>query len=82
MHTQNIFVYTTDETIHEYALKIIKTSEDGDSLEGATFTVTGPNNFELTGVKTNSQGEILVGVDAPGDYTVTETSPPEGLPAG
>lgn len=78
VHTQNIFVYTTDETIHEYALKIIKTSEDGDSLEGATFTVTGPNNFELTGVKTNSQGEILVGVDAPGDYTVTETSPPEG----
>lgn len=80
-HTQNILVYTTDDDITEnpYAIKIIKKNEDGSAvLSGATFSVTGPDGFNKTGLKTNSQGELLVGVLATGEYTVTETAPPAG----
>lgn len=79
IHTQNLLVYTTDETIHEYEIKIIKKNEDGSAvLSGATFTVTGPGGFKQTGLKTSSKGEILVGVDEIGEFTVTETAPPAG----
>lgn len=80
-HTQNIFVYTTDDNPFEgrYAIKIIKKNEDGSAvLSGATFSVTGPGGFNQTGLTTDSSGEILVGVMEAGEYTVTETSPPAG----
>ena len=66
----------------EWALKIIKKSTSGKLLAGATFSVSGPgvNESSLT---TNDRGEILVDIPSPGgEYTVTETAPPEGyLPA-
>lgn len=80
VHTQNIFVYSTDKGVtEEYALKIIKKNEDGSKvLSDATFSVEGPNGFKRTGLKTNAQGEILVGITDVGSYTVTETAPPAG----
>ncbi len=79
-HTQDLIVYTTnDEPIGQYALKIIKKNEDGSAvLSGATFSVTGPGEFKKEGLKTNNKGEILVGLEKTGEYTVTETAPPPG----
>ena len=79
-HTQNIIVYTIDDPLENpYAFKIIKKSEEGATLSGATFSVTGPDGFNRTGLKTNNKGEILVYIDKTGEYTVTETAPPTGF---
>ena len=79
-HTQDLIVYTTDIVPEDlYALKIVKKNEDGSAvLSGATFTVTGPGGFKKEGLKTDSKGEILVGLEKTGEYTVTETAPPPG----
>ena len=61
------------------AITIRKQDNDGASIPGATFTVTGPDNFsaELT---TGEDGSVVVkNGDAalvPGEYTITETSVP------
>ena len=80
VHTQNLIVYTNDKGFTDkYALKIIKKSEDGSQVvSNATFSVTGPGGFNKTGLKTNTKGEILVYLEKPGEYTVTETAPPPG----
>ena len=79
-HTQDLIVYTTDIVPEDlYALKIVKKNEDGSAvLSGATFTVTGPGGFKKEGLKTDSKGEILVGLEKTGEHTVTETAPPPG----
>ena len=80
-HTQNLIVYDINEpdVSQSYALKIIKKNADGSKLiSGATFAVEGPNGFKKTGLKTNSKGEIVIGLGKIGDYTVTETNPPAG----
>ena len=79
-HTQDLIVYTTDETfVDRYALKIVKKNEDGSAvLSGATFSVTGPGGFKKEGLKTNNKGELLVGVNVTGEFVCTETAPPPG----
>ena len=79
-HTQDLIVYVTDKaTTEEYALKIIKKNEDGSAtLSGATFSITGPEGFNKTGLKTNSKGEIMAFLSVTGEYTITETAPPAG----
>ena len=71
------------EDLNQYRLTIIKQNEDGSAvISNAEFSVTGPNGFIRTELKTDSKGEILVPIPAIGIYTVTETTPPPGyLPA-
>ena len=79
IHTQDLIVYTTDSFVDQYAIQILKKNEDGSStLSGATFSVTGPSGFNKTGLKTDSNGKILLPVPETGEYTVTETAPPSG----
>ncbi|WP_438566154.1 MSCRAMM family protein, partial [Clostridium sp.] len=60
------------------AIQIVKTNEAGtEKLQGATFTVTGPNKFSKT-VTTGSNGEANLNDLAWGTYTITETSAPAG----
>ncbi|MGL5417338.1 MAG: SpaA isopeptide-forming pilin-related protein, partial [Clostridium sp.] len=60
------------------AIQIVKTNEAGtEKLQGATFTVTGPNGFSKT-VTTGSNGEANLNDLAWGTYTITETSAPTG----
>lgn len=67
-----------DLDLNQYLLKIVKKNADGsETLAGATFSVTG-NGVNKTNLKTNGSGEILVGLDNVGTYTVTETAPPPG----
>ena len=78
-HTQNIIVYTIGQPVeNRYAFKIIKKNEEGATLSGATFSVTGPSGFNKTGLKTNNKGEIMVYINEVGEYTVSETAPPTG----
>ena len=60
-------------------LKILKLcDETGKLLKDAEFSVSGPG-VNLTGLKTNNRGEILVNIPAPGGrFTITETTPPPG----
>ncbi len=60
------------------AIKVTKTSTKGNApLAGATFSVTGPNNFSTT-LTTGSDGTACVGQLSFGTYHVTETSAPSG----
>ncbi len=60
------------------AIKVTKTSTKGNApLAGATFSVTGPNNFSTT-LTTGSDGTACVGQLSFGTYHVTETSAPGG----
>jgi hypothetical protein len=63
------------------ALKITKSNGKGSGLNGATFSITGPNNYSNT-VTTHTIGVVagLVCIDGlgAGSYTVTETSAPTG----
>ena len=62
-----------------YVLKIIKKDKaDEKLLPDAVFSITGPNGFSRTGLKTNASGEISVSLVDVGTYTVTETTPPPG----
>jgi Prealbumin-like fold domain len=61
------------------ALAVLKTSSKAAAtpLAGATFSVTGPNNFSAT-LTTDSNGKACVGNLPFGDYSVTETAAPNG----
>lgn len=57
---------------------VIKTDDSGEKvLEGATFTLTGPNGYnkELT---TGEDGKAIFKELTVGEYTLTETKAPEG----
>ncbi|MEV0634423.1 hypothetical protein AB0I77_05485 [Streptomyces sp. NPDC050619] len=74
------------------ALRIRKTSTKGDNplvgTAGATFTATGPGDteFMVTDNGGNDEnptvGELCVSELPPGNYTVTEDTPPTGYGAG
>ena len=60
------------------AIKITKTdSKSGSGLAGATFSITGPNNYSAS-VTSGADGTICTGNLAFGSYTVTETGAPTG----
>ncbi|MGE5378296.1 MAG: prealbumin-like fold domain-containing protein [Bacteroidota bacterium] len=61
------------------AIKIIKTSSKAAAtpLSGATFSITGPNNYSNT-VSTGSNGTVCVDALPFGTYSVTETKAPSG----
>ncbi|OPX46861.1 SpaA isopeptide-forming pilin-related protein [Clostridium thermobutyricum] len=58
-------------------LSIIKTGKDGVKLQGAEFTVTGPNGFNET-VTTNKEGVASLSNLPWGTYSVKEIKAPEG----
>ena len=57
-------------------VEIKKTDEDGNKLEGATFTLKG-NGYEKD-EDTNSRGIAIWESLKPGDYTIKETKAPDG----
>ena len=58
-------------------LKVTKSDTDTkDSLNGAQFRITGPNNYDKT-VKIEKDGTITIKDLFVGEYTVTETGAPE-----
>ena len=61
----------------EAGLRIIKRNPSGQGLAGAVFQITGPNGFSQT-ITTPANGVILLNSLEPGEYTITETSPPPG----
>ena len=57
-------------------LKIIKLeAETENPLEGAIFSVTGPDGEPIGSFSTNAEGEILIPLTLSGLYTVTEEIP-------
>ncbi|MGL4847994.1 MAG: SpaA isopeptide-forming pilin-related protein, partial [Clostridium sp.] len=58
-------------------LEITKTNDNGTPLEGATFTVNGPNGFSKD-ITTNKDGKASLDNLAWGDYTIKETKAPVG----
>ncbi|WP_279325809.1 SpaA isopeptide-forming pilin-related protein, partial [Clostridium thermobutyricum] len=58
-------------------LSIIKTGKDGVKLQGAEFTVTGPNGFNET-VTTNKEGVASLSNLPWGTYKIKETKAPQG----
>ncbi len=75
--------YTGEVTIENEpekgSLQIVKVDKKDSTkkLEGATFTVTGPDDFEEI-VTTDKDGIVLLEELVPGEYTVEETDAPEG----
>lgn len=73
----------TDETnVYSFNLMIQKTDEDGNLLDGAEFTLTGPDekpagNFIGKDPNGNSQF-TWTGLDGETEYTLTETKVPDG----
>ena len=60
------------------AIKISKTdSKTGNALAGATFSITGPNNYSNS-VQSGANGTVCVDGLPFGSYTVTETAAPAG----
>jgi Prealbumin-like fold domain len=60
------------------AIKISKTdSKTGNPLAGATFSITGPNNYSNS-VQSGADGTVCVDGLVFGSYTVTETAAPTG----
>lgn len=61
------------------SLQIVKVDkkDTAKKLEGASFTVTGPDDFEEF-VTTGADGTVLLENLLPGEYTVEETDAPEG----
>jgi uncharacterized surface anchored protein len=66
--------YVKLETEAAGALKLIKTSEDG-VVAGIPFTVTGPDGYSAR-AETDAEGTFTLEGLAPGEYTVTEQTPP------
>ena len=65
-------------------LKIIKKDKNtGEKLGGATFSITGPNNYKMTvttpkaSTSTETLGEIKIKNLVPGKYTIKETKAPD-----
>lgn len=67
---------------NEYSLgsaELIKSSETGETLEGAVFTLVDADGEELaTDLTTNEEGILVVQDLKPGNYALIETEAPEG----
>jgi hypothetical protein len=72
------FSFEADEiTPDETVLRIIKRDPSGRGLAGAVFEITGPGDYSSQ--KTSpSNGIIEITGLTPGEYTITEISPPVG----
>lgn len=57
-------------------LRILKVDEKGNALDGATFRITGPRDYDVT--RETKDGEIRLNGLRTGTYTVTEVSAPNG----
>lgn len=68
-----------EETLtSEYpTLNVQKVDQDGNALEGAKFTLTGPSEF-FAETTTTSNGLIGFQLPIPGEYTLVETDAPYG----
>jgi uncharacterized repeat protein (TIGR01451 family) len=81
---------TGDITVNCGALRILKQStKTGNPLvanAGTEFSVTGPSSFTVidngTGDEDSTIGEVCVSGLAAGEYTVSETTPPDGYGDG
>ena len=71
-HTVDIFNYP------EVTLTVIRLAGK-NPVEGSKFEVRDTDNGLIYSGTTNSSGTILFGAIAPGDYTVTNISDPEGV---
>ena len=74
--TENEITTLTFKNYKEYgSIKIIKTSSDGQNIEGIEFKVTGKTltgkDYEAT-FKTNEKGEIFIDEVLTGEYTIEE----------
>jgi len=61
----------------EGTLRIVKRNPSGRGLAGAVFQITGPDGFSVTRTTPNNGVIFLAGLE-PGEYTVTEITPPPG----
>lgn len=61
------------------AVELTKVNEDGETLEGAIFTLSDSEDNELqTGLTTDEEGKLVVNDLAPGSYYFVETEAPFG----
>jgi len=67
----------TDAPADEASLRIRKNNPSGTGLAGAVFTITGPDGFSVQQT-TPASGEIALDNLDPGEYTITEITPPPG----
>ena len=71
-------------TVYSGSINILKVNETDQPLEGAEFTVEGPNDFSVNLPRDEEASSSTYKLDylEPGDYTITETKAPDGyLPA-
>ena len=71
-------------TVYSGSINILKVNETDQLLEGAEFTVEGPNDFSVNLPRDEEASSSTYKLDylEPGDYTITETKAPDGyLPA-
>lgn len=66
--------------IYSGSLNIVKVDGSNQPLEGAEFTVEGPNDFELNIPREGEEISHAYKIDylEPGDYVITETKAPDG----
>jgi|GEM_PF-221841 len=63
--------------LKDFTLKVLKQDDGQKPLTGATFVLTGPNDYEETIIGDDLSEFIFTGL-RPGSYTLTETATPEG----
>jgi len=71
------FSFQSPDEPPEAALRIVKRNPSGRGLAGAVFEITGPNGYSNQAT-TPSNGVIRLTGLTPGEYTVTEITPPAG----
>ena len=63
-------------------LRINKVDEEGNPVAGAGFTMTNGQTSQGSAGRTDEQGQLLIGMLDVGEFTITETTVPEGYVAG
>ncbi|GEK36251.1 SpaA isopeptide-forming pilin-related protein [Enterococcus thailandicus] len=79
--TQNRFIITgltLTNRLKDFTLELEKKDQDGRLLNGAEFTLTGPDNYSETIKQTDSSTFIFTGL-RPGEYSLEETFTPSGF---
>ena len=85
--TKNMTLYAyavkagTPVTYSAY-LRINKVDEEGNPVAGAGFTMTNGQTSQGSAGRTDEQGQLLIGMLDVGEFTITETTVPEGYMAG
>lgn len=76
----NIDLPFVTNDLKPFDLTVNKEDDLGEVLIGAEFTLTGPNNYKqvITSTSDDPISEFSFTGLTPGDYTLTETSTPEG----